>query len=80
MIGKAEAVVTLNAWQALAIRRDSKPQHIMIEMGVGWVGATEGFQKVFSREVGIDRKGQNIGDKGWTQPDFLRGSTGEGRT
>ena len=41
-------------------------------MGVGWAGTTEGFQKVFDRTVGIDRKRQNIGDKGWTQPDFLK--------
>ena len=71
-IGKAEAAVTLEAWQALAICRGTNPQHIMIEMGVGWAGASEGFKKVFDRVVGIDRKRQNIGDKGKTQPDFLR--------
>ena len=27
---------------------------------------------LFDRTVGIDRKRQNIGDKGWTQPNFLR--------
>ena len=71
-IGKKEAVVTLQAWQDLAIRKGRDPQHIVIEMGVGWAGATEGFRMVFSRTVGIDWKRQNIGDKGWTQPDFLR--------
>ena len=63
--------MTLKAWQALAIRRDKKPRYIVIEMGVSWAGATEGFQKVFDRTVGIDRNQRNIGDKGWTQPDFL---------
>ena len=73
-IGEKAAAVTLEAWQALAIRRAKKPQYIVIEMGVGWAGAKEGFQnsKVFDRTVGIDRKRQNIGDKGWTQPDFLK--------
>ena len=67
-IGEKEAVVTPKACQALAIRRDKKPQYIVIEMGVGWAGAKEAFQnsKVFDRTVGIDRKRQNIGDKGWT--------------
>ena len=44
----------------------------MIEMGVGWEGATEGFREVFDRVVGIDTRRHRIGDKGWTQPDFLR--------
>ena len=44
----------------------------MIEMGVGWAGATEGFKQVFDRVVGINRKRQKIRDKGTTQPDFLR--------
>ena len=67
-----EAAATLKAWQALAIGRGKDPQHIVIEMGVGWAGATEGFRMVFDRTVGIDWKRQNIGDKGWTQPDFLK--------
>ena len=68
-IGKKEAAATLKAWQALAIRRGKEPQHIVIEMGVGWAGATEGFRKAFDRTVGIYWKS---GDKGWTQPDFLK--------
>ena len=76
--GKKEAAATLKAWQALAIRRGEDPQHIVIEMGVRWAGTTEGFRKVFSRTVGIDWKRQNIGDKGWTQPDFLREFLTEG--
>ena len=42
----------------------------MIEMGVGWAGATEGFRMVFGRTVGIDWKRQNIdlGDKGGHSP------------
>ena len=40
--------------------------------GVGREGATEGFREVFGRVVGIDNKRNRIGDKGWTQPDFLR--------
>ena len=71
-IGKAEAAVTLKAWQALAIRRGKKSQYIVIEMGVGWAGATEGFHTLFDRVAGIDRKRQNIGDKEWTQLDFLQ--------
>ena len=37
-IRKKEAVATLKAWQTLAIRRGKDPQHIVIEMGVGWAG------------------------------------------
>ena len=36
-------------------------------MGRGYRGVQDGDQ-----QVGIDWKRQNIGDKGWTQPDFLR--------
>ena len=40
----------------MAIQRGKDPKHnvIVIEMGVGWAGATEGFRKVFNRTVGID--------------------------
>ena len=47
-------------------------QNIMIEIWVGWEGATEGFREVFDRVVWIDNMRHRIGDKGWTQPDFLR--------
>ena len=60
-IGKREAAATLKAWQGWAIQRGKETQHIMIRMGVGWTGATEGFSMVFSRTVGIDWKRQNIG-------------------
>ena len=40
---------TPKAWQGLAIRRVKEPQHIVVEMVVGWAGATEGFKMVFSR-------------------------------
>ena len=44
-IGKKEAVATLKACQALAARRGKDTQHIVIEMGVGWAGATAGFKQ-----------------------------------
>ena len=71
-IGQAEAEVTLAAWKELAVRRSEKNQHIMIEMGMGWNGATEGFRRVFDRVVGIDRKRQKIGKGKKSQPDYLR--------
>jgi len=71
-VQKAAATATLAQWRDLAIRRGPGAQTIMIEMGVGWEGATEGFKKVFDRVVGIDNRRHRIGDKGWTQPDFLR--------
>ena len=71
-VQKAAATATLARWRDLAIRRGPEAQTIMIEMGVGWEGATEGFRKVFDRVVGIDNRRHRIGDKGWTQPDFLR--------
>ena len=57
-IGKKEAAVTRQAWQDLANpnQRGRNPQHIVIEMGVGRAGATEGFRMVFSRTAGIDWK------------------------
>ena len=44
-IERKEASATLKAWQALAIRRGKDPQNIVIEMEVGWAGATEGIQR-----------------------------------
>ena len=70
-IGQPEAAATLAAWQELALRRGETNQHILIEMGVGWNGATEGFQQVFDRVVGIDRKRQKIAKGNKSQPDFL---------
>ena len=56
----------------MALEREEKNQHIMIEMGVGWNGATDGFKKVFDRVVGIDRKRQKISKGHKSQPDFLK--------
>ena len=63
-IGNKETAVTLQACQDLATWRGRDPQHIVVEMGVGWAGPTKGFRMVFSRTVGIDWMRQNIGDKG----------------
>jgi hypothetical protein len=71
-IGEAEAGVTLAAWRKVALEREATNQYIMIEMGEGWNGATEGFKKVFDRVVGIDRKRQKIAKGNKSQPDFLK--------
>ena len=71
-IGQAEAEVTLAAWRKVAVLRGEQNQHIMIEMGVGWNGATEGFKKVFDRVVGIDRRRQKIAKGNKSQPDYLK--------
>ena len=71
-IEQAEAEATLAAWRKVAVLREAQNQHIMIEMGVGWNGATEGFKQVFDRVVGIDRKRQKIAKGNKSQPDFLK--------
>ena len=78
-IGEKEAAVTLKAWQALAVCRGKKSRHIVIEMGVGWAGATEGFQKVFDRVVGIDRKRQQGVDTARLPEGVREGYQVEGR-
>ena len=57
---KEEAEVTLQAWQDLAIRRGKDHQRVVIEMGVGWAGATEGFRMVFSRSDSHGRDRQSL--------------------
>ena len=71
-VWEAEAEITLAAWRKVAVLREEKNQHIMIEMGVGWNGATDGFKQVFDRVVGIDRKRQKIAKGIKSQPDFLK--------
>ena len=62
-VQRAAATATLARWRGLAIRRGPEAQNIMIEMGVGWEGATEGFREVFDRVVGIDNRRHRIGGK-----------------